>query len=150
MPSPPQLNGNNLDIESQGIDTYRGLTDGVKPYPIKIDNKLFVFNKRPSARLQLKAVRLFAGRVDDNANLGPADMEVIHEILGSMLSDESSLDDLLDAVDLTEIGEIFNKTLEKMSARPTTGSSDSSPTPSPMTLATGSPEPVSDSVSSTG
>jgi hypothetical protein len=142
-PEPP------INLEGHAIDTYRTLREGVTPYPCKVGDRIFVFDKRPSARMQLKALEVFGGRnEDDGASL--EDMETIREIMGAMISDEENLDDLFDLVDLGEVAEIFNKAMEKVATRPTTASRGSSQQPPATISTTGSSAQESPPMSSTG
>ena len=134
-------------IENNAIDTYRSITENVTPYVCKVGDRIFVFDKRPSANMQLKVVRVFGDKKADSS-LSTEDVDVLREIMSSMISQPSDLDDLFAMVDMADISVIFNKAMEKVSARPTTESSDSSQQQSKTILTTGLSEQALQSLNS--
>jgi hypothetical protein len=157
-PLPPGLLGNGArvaGVEHRAVDMYQTITQGTTPYLAQVGGKVYTFNKRPNARLQLKAMGMLGKfrelRLDDEdtelteAKLaGIAGMvDDLTEVLKATLADPDDLDELLDLVDLETIAELTSKVMEKMMARPTNGSSASRGSAPPTTSGTGSPAPVS-------
>jgi hypothetical protein len=141
MPQPPAIPSGTpiippgVNIENQAIDRYRSTSQDVQPYFAQIDNKVYVFNKRPNAKMQLEAMRLFAG--DENTMMTPENIGVIHGLMEGMLEDPTKINEIFEAVDLGEIADMLGKAMEKVTARPTTESQPSSTPPGLMTSPTG-------------
>jgi hypothetical protein len=152
----PQLtNGAAIDrVEHQVIDEYEIVTQGVTPYLAKLGDKVYTFNRRPNAKLMVRSMRML-GQLSEGLELSPKSAEVIGQLvddlqmlLAAMLAPGQNIDELMDLLDLEPLAELAGKAMEKMTARPTTGSSDSgvsAPTTTPATgsPALGSPQPIS-------
>lgn len=137
------------------VDTYETVTQGVKPYYAKVGDKVYTFNRRPNARMQLKTMRVVAG-LQGLDEVTAADLDGIDEALAAienvvraMLSDPAEASELLDQLDLESLANLATKAMERLSERPTTGSSASSPSAQPTTSTTGSPAPDSTPQTST-
>ena len=117
---------------------YTAVTDNVTAYQADIGDRTFTFNRRPSARLQIKAMRTFSGR-DDDTPITPDDITLVSEVLAAMLADPADLDDLMAATDLEPLVELMGDAMETVTARPTTEPQGSSSPPQETTSATGSP-----------
>ena len=127
-----------VNIENRTSATFRTVKDGIKPWPISVGGEAFVFNKRPSARLQLRVMDMMAAGNRPEDMLTRENLDTVLAVLGSMLENgESDLNRLLDATDLEEITDIMGQAMEQMSVRPTTESSALPDNVSMMTSATG-------------
>lgn len=149
-PSAVASNGRTVgQLVSAKKKQYGGVRDGVTPYHATVDDRTFVFNRRPTARMQIQVMRRFVGRDDDQA-VGAEDMDLLRDALASMLATPDDIDALMDAVDLEALTEILGDAMEAVTTRPTTASSGSTATPTQTTSATGSPAPASQPQISTG
>lgn len=122
---PPPIGTRVADIENRAIDRYRTVTEDVKPYLAQVGDKVYTFNRRASATLQLQAMHLFS-RMNEQGNLAPEDVGIVRELLDAMLDARQNVDELFAQLDLQELANLLGKAMERTSEHPTTGSSDSS------------------------
>jgi hypothetical protein len=131
--------------ETRVMDVFETITEGVPAYRAKVGDRIFVFDRRPSARQQLKAISslgtLQTGQEPTPENLAQLEsiLEGLVDVLKVMCSDPTGIDDLLDVLDLEGFASLTSTVLEQVTVRPTTESSDSSASAPPMTSTTGSP-----------
>jgi hypothetical protein len=135
--------------ETRVMDVFETITEGVPAYRAKVGDRVFVFDRRPNARQQLKAISSL-GVLDAGFEPTAENMEALEQILDGLLevlkimaSDPTGIDGLLDVLDLGGFATLASTALEQVTARPTTESSDSSASAPPMTSTTGSPAPDS-------
>lgn len=122
-----------------GVKRYAGVGDKVTPYHAEIGGRRFTFARRPSASLQIQVMDTFVSR-SENDPVTPRDMALVRDVCQAMLHDPDDVDALLDAADLEVVVEVMGDAMEAVTARPTTGSSDSGVPAPPTTPAIGSPE----------
>ena len=138
--SPAASNGRAVgELVSAKKKRYQGVAGGAPPYHADVDGRTYVFNRRPTARLQIQVMRRFVGRNDNDA-VTAEDMDLLRDALAAMLADADEIDDLIDAVDLEALTEMLGDVMEAVTERPTTASSGSGEKPQTTTPAIGSPE----------
>ncbi len=114
-PAPPPEDITRLNLVTPGgEDTYKTVTEGVRPYIAHIGDQSFRFTRKPNAKLQLELAKIA------DQQMGTKQVSFIRDVVAAMLEQPEQVEEILTLIDAEEVARLINNATKAMSTRPTT------------------------------